>query len=275
MMKAFVHHRLRVVSVPRQRLFGRAFLCAVSFALFGSAQAGLLEDDEARRAILELRQRVESVRQSLEGQLTEQLHKSAEESSQLRRSLIDLQNQIETLRTELAGLRGQGEQLQRELTESQRRPGEAALGLDERLRKLEPTRVTVDGKEFIAEPAERKDFEAALVLFKKGEFAASQPLFVDFIKRYPQSDYRPSALFWLGNAQYATRDYKEAIINFRALLSQAPDHMRVPETKLSIANCQLELKDLRSARKTLEDLIKAHPQSEAAAAAKERLARLK
>jgi tol-pal system protein YbgF len=242
---------------------------------FGSVQAGLLEDDEARKAILDLRQRVESVRQTLDGQLNEQLSKSTEDSAQLRRSLVDLQNQIEASRAEMARLRGQGEQLQRDLAESQRRQTEMAKGLEDRLRKLEPVRVTVDGKEFAVEPAERKDFDAALVLFKKGDFVAAQPLFVDFIKRYTQSDYRPSALFWLGNAQYATRDYKEAIINFRALLSEAPEHMRAPETLLSIANCQLELKDARAARKTLEELVKAYPQSEAAAAAKERLVRLK
>ncbi len=86
----------------------------------------------------------------------------------------------------------------------------------------------------------------------------------------------PSVLFWLGNAQYGKRDYKEAIANFRILLQAAPDHLRAPEALLAIANCQIELKDnKRAARKTLEDLIKAYPQSEAAAAAKERLLALK
>jgi tol-pal system protein YbgF len=259
----------------RQGLAGRALFAAILCLAFGSAQAALFEDDEARKAILELRQRVESVRTGMEAQLSEQLRKSAEDNAQLRRSLVDLQNQIETSRADVARLRGQGEQLQRELADSQRRQAELLQGLDERLRRFEPVRVTVDGKEFSVEPAERKEFEAALALFKKGEFAASQPSFVDFIKRYPQSDYRASALFWLGNAQYATRDYKEAVINFRALLIQAPQHMRVPETMLSIANCQLELKDPRAARKTFEELVKAYPQSEAAAAAMERLARLK
>jgi TolA-binding protein len=82
-------------------------------------------------------------------------------------------------------------------------------------------------------------------------------------------------LFWLGNAQYATRDYKEAIMNFRALVAKKPDHLRAPEAVLSVANCQLELKDIKGARKTLTDLIKAYPDSEAANAAKERLVALK
>ena len=85
----------------------------------------------------------------------------------------------------------------------------------------------------------------------------------------------PSARFWLGNAQYATRDYKEAINNFKLMLSAAPAHARAPEAALSIANCQIELKETRTARKTLEDLVRAYPQSEAAIAAKERLSRLK
>jgi TolA-binding protein len=85
----------------------------------------------------------------------------------------------------------------------------------------------------------------------------------------------PQSLFWLGNAQYATRDYKLAITNFRSLLTVAAQHPRAPEALLSIANCQLELKDSKAARKTLEDLLKDFPQSEAASAAKERLSRLK
>jgi TolA-binding protein len=82
-------------------------------------------------------------------------------------------------------------------------------------------------------------------------------------------------LLWLGNAQYATRNYKEAITNFRSLLTAAPNHPRAPEAMLSIANCQIELKDTRAARTTLESLLKTYPQSEAAQAGKERLARLK
>ena len=108
-----------------------------------------------------------------------------------------------------------------------------------------------------------------------GDIEAAQSGFAGFIKRYPRSGLAPSALFWLGNAQYATRDYKEAITNFRSLLTASPSHQRAPEAMLSIANCQIELKDTKAARETLDSLIKTYPQSEAAAAGRERLARLK
>jgi TolA-binding protein len=43
---------------------------------------------------------------------------------------------------------------------------------------------------------------------------------------------------------------------------------------LAIANCQQELKDSKAARRTLEELVKAYPKTEAGSAARERLARM-
>lgn len=247
-------------------------LCAFGASV---AQAGLFDDEEARRAILDLRQRVETARQEADQRSNELSARTTEDNAQLRRSLLDLQNQIEAMRTDMARLVGQNEQLARDVAELQRQQKDALSGFDERLRKLEPAKVTVDGREFVADLAEKRDFDAALGVFRRGDFPGAQNAFVEFLKHYPSSGYAPSAFFWLGNAQYATRDYKEAIQNFRALLTQAPDHLRAPEAVLSIANCQVELKDTKAARRTLEDLIKAYPQSEAAAAAKQRLPRLK
>lgn len=259
----------RMSLLLRPRALGAAALAAA--ACWSTPSYALFEDSEARRAILEMRQRVDALTQASQ----RAGERSGDEVSQLRRSLFDLQMQIEALRTEQATLRGQNEQLLRDVAELQRRQKDMAQGVDERLRQFEPATVTLDGREFRADPAEKRDFEAALALFRAGKFGEASNAFSGFVRQYPQSGYVPSARFWLGNAQYATRDYKEAINNFKALLSAAPDHARAPEAALSIANCQIELKDTRAARKTLEDLLRVYPQSEAAAAAKERLARLK
>ncbi len=243
-------------------LRGAALAAALLCASLG-ANAALFEDDEARRAILDLRQRVETMRTQSEQRITD-------ENGQLRRSLLDLQNQIESMRGELARMTGQNEQLTRALSDQQKRQTD----LEDRLKKSEPAKVAVDGREFTANPQEKADFDAALGIFRSGQFAQAQTAFAEFVKRYPASGYNPSALFWLGNAQYATRNYTEAIANFRSMLSLAPDHAKAPEAVLSIANCQIELKDTRAARRTLDDLMKAYPQSEAAQAGRERLSRL-
>jgi tol-pal system protein YbgF len=250
----------------------RSTFAALTLGLLAfHSHAAMFDDDEARKAILDLRQKVEVQQQ----RNAEELRKANDDNAQLRSSILDLSNQIEVLRGELAKMRGQDEQLTRDIAELQRKQKDVTQGVDERLRKFEPSKVTVDGKEFVAGPAETRDFDAALATLRRGEFAPAQTAFVEFIKRYPDSGYRPSALFWLGNAQYALRAYREAIINFKSVIALEPDHVRSPEAALSIANCQLELKDTKTARKTLEDLIKVYPQSEAASVAKDRLTKLK
>ena len=262
--------------VPAATVFSlRALaMAAMLAASLSSAHAAIFEDGEARRAILEMRQRVDGLQLSQQ-RSAEEVRKLGEENAQLRRSLLDLQTQIETLRAEQAKLNGQNEQLLRDVGELQRRQKDIAQGVDERLRQFEPIKVTVDGREFQADPAEKRDFEAALAVFRSGKFPDASAAFAAFVRQYPRSGYVPSARFWLGNAQYATREYKEAIGNFKQMLAEAPTHARAPEAALSIANCQIELKDTRTARKTLEDLLRAYPQSEAAVAAKERISRLK
>ncbi len=249
----------------------RNVVAASAFFLFALNAYALFDDDEARKAILDLRQKVEVQQQ----RNLEELRKTNDDNAQLRRSILDLANQIEGLRAEIAKMRGSGEQLARDVADVQRRQKDVAQGVDERLRKFEPSKITVDGKEFVASPGETREFDAALATLRKGDFGPAQTAFADFIKRYPDSGYRPSALFWLGNAQYALRAYREAIVNFKSVVAIAPDHIRSPEAALSIANCQVELKDTKTARKTLEDLILVYPQSEAASVAKDRLTKLK
>lgn len=284
-----------VTPVAAKRLRGVLLGGAASLAL-STGQAGLFDDDEARKAILDLRQRVDAVRQSsdeankesnkelkelkeLNRRLQEEqkrtVDRAADDSAQLRGALLSLQNQIELLKQELAKLRGQDEQLAKDVAEVQRRQKDITANMDDRFRKLEPVKVISDGREFAAEQSEKRDYDAALAVFRKGDFVLAQSAFVDFLRRFPASGYVASALFWLGNAQYANRDYKEALTNFKAFGVQFADHVRAPEAMLSAANCQLELKDSKGSKKTLEDLVKAYPQSEAAVAARDRLSKLK
>jgi tol-pal system protein YbgF len=233
----------------------------------GSVQAGLFSDDEARKAILDLRARLDQM---------DQANRAREaELATLRRSLLDLNTTIEQLRTDLARQRGGEEQLARDVAELQRKQKDVQQGIDERLRRMEPQKVSLDGQEFLAEPEETKAYGDAVGVLRQGDFAGAATAFGNFQRRWPASGYTPAVLYWLGNAQYGLRQYKEAIATFKSLLATAPDHPRAPEAMLSIANCQIELKDNKAARVTLQDLNRLHPQSEAAQAGRQRLAALK
>ena len=277
------HFLLSISKLLAQSLIGLAMVLSSSLG-----HAGLFDDEEARKAILDLRQKVDTNKQASDAgnaantaavatsnaSIAEQRKALEESNAALRRSLLDLQNQIEALRGDLAKQRGLDEQLAKDVADLQRKQKDMVQAVDDRVRKFEPTKVSVDGREFTADPSEKRDYDAAFALFRKPDFAAAQPAFMEFTRRYPQSGYNPSALFWLGNSQYGTRNYNEAITNFRSMIALAPDHPKSSEAALSIANCQVELKDTKAARKTLEDLMKVYPQSEAAVAAKDRLAKM-
>lgn len=242
----------------RSRFFPAVRTALLTLGLCGAmaSQAALFSDDEARRAILDLRERAQQL---------------SDEIQQLRRTLLDQQNQGEALRAEIARLRGEKEELIQDI----KRVQGVTQVQEERLRKLEPSIVKIDGNEFTATPDEIKAYEEALKVFRSGNFKDAAAVFQDFIRMYGRSGFVVPSYFWLGNAQYANRDYKEAIKNFSTLLERAPNHARAPEALLSIANCHIDLKDLKAARKTLEEVMSKYPQSESAAAAKERLGKLK
>jgi len=246
---------------------------ALMFAALAApaAHAGLFDDDEARRAILDIRQRIDTNNQKQ----TEANARLSDQVDQLRRSILDLNNQLEQLRAENAKLRGNDEQLARDIAEVQRKQKDVQSGVDDRLRRFEPQKISLDGKEFSAEPDEKRQYDEAMEALRKSDFQAAANSLGALRKRWPSSGYTESALFWLGNAQYGLRQYKDAIGSFRSLVTSTPDSPKAPEALLAIANCQAELKDTKAARKTIDDLLKAYPKSEAAQAGRERLASLK
>lgn len=258
---------------PRSSALALSLCCA-----WGAAHAGLFDDEEARKAIVDLRSRttlIEEQSKARNAELAAANAQMAEQLAALRRSLLDLNNQLEAMRGDLAKLRGNDEQMLRDLAEVQKRQRDGSQAFDERLRKLEPAKVAIDGREAVVDQEEKRAYEEAIAAIRAGEFDKAVVMLNSFQKRFVGSPYNDSARFWLGNALYGKRDYKEAISAFRAFVSGAGDHPRAPEALLAMANSQAEMKDPRGARRTIEELVKAYPQSEAAQAGKERLASIK
>jgi len=256
----------------------RALGATLLLGAAASAQAGLFDDEEARKAIGELRARMVAVEDAGKARVAELAATNAQLAEQLgalRRSLLDLNNQLEAMRTEIAKLRGSDEQVLRDLADIQRQQKDVTAAMDDRLRKLEPLKVAIDGREAMVDPDEKRAFDEAIAAIRGGEFDKSVTMLANFQRRYPGSAYADLTRFWLGNAQYGRRDYKEAIVAFRAFVAAAPDNPRAPEALLALANSQAEMKDPRGARKTIEELMKAYPKSEAAQAGKERLASIR
>lgn len=238
-----------------------ALLC---FGLLGTACAGVFDDDEARKAILDLRAKVDTNQNELASRL--------ETTS---RAQLQLANQLESLRQDLATLRGQIESLTNELANQQRVQKDYYTDLDTRLRKLEPQKLTVDGQTATVDQSENRAYEGALAFFKNSDFKTAITSFSGFLNQYPDSAYAPAAQYWIGTSYYAQRDYKSAIAAQQQLIKKWPDSSRVPDAWLNIASSQTDMADKKSARKSLETLIAQYPDSSAAVTARDRLGKLK
>ena len=124
---------------------------AVTLALMGlcgTSHAALFGDDEARRAILDLRQRLEQSQNATRA-LIEQNNQSQNQiqnqaTAQLRSALLDLQGQIDRLKSELSQSLGAQERLARDLTELQLRQKDVLSTVDDRLRRFEPVPASID-----------------------------------------------------------------------------------------------------------------------------------
>ena len=225
------------------------------------AQAGLFSDDDARKQI-----------QQLEARMLK-LEAAAEQQT---KSLLDLLGQIEVLNGEIRKLRGQNEELMHGLQDAEKREKDFYVDLDTRLRRFEPTDNAAQiGSDAAVAPVDRDDlaaenraFEAAYGLFKGGSHENAVTAFQEFLKKYPESVHAPNANYWLGNAQFALKDCKNALGTYQGLLKAFPGMPKAAEVLFNIAGCLQELKQDAAAQKTLKQLVAKYPDSEAAGKAK-------
>jgi tol-pal system protein YbgF len=262
----------------------RSLAALALLALALPARAALFDDDEARKRIEATNQRLNQIQQQLDGRIT------ALEQQLKSQGLVELFNQVEQLKSDVARLRGQIEVLTYEQDQQQKRQKDLYVDLDTRLRKLEGgagagagnvTETPPPAAAAVSPPPplpvapatgdEQRVYDAALDKFKAGSYGAAVSGFQTFLKTYPRSPLAPSAQYWIGNAQYAQKDFRGSIATQRQLVSAYPDSSKVPDAMLNIATAQLDLGDNAGSRKTLEDLLAKYPKSEAAAKAKQRL----
>lgn len=266
------HRRAAPVRAPLARLGAAAAALLLAGAAL-PAHAQLFSDDEARRAILDVRSRVEQLQRDTLRRV-EELSGRIDRLEQTTRGQLDLQNQIQAMRQEIASLRGQLEVQTNELVKTQRSQRDLAADVDGRMKRFEPVAVGIDGRQVNVDPAERRAYEGALAVFRAGDFRGAQSAFQQFAAVYPQSPYSANVQYWIGSSQYAQKDNKGAIATLQAFLQKHPDHPRAAEALLTVGNAQSDAGDRKAAADTFKLVTEKYEASGAAQTARERLAAL-
>lgn len=209
------------------------FAVFTGILLLGSALPSYaFTDDEARRAILELRQ---------------QIRQMNEQNQHARLLLAD---QVESMRQEIAQLRGKVETLDWKSSQSQQNQQDLSL---------------------ISDPQEQAAYEAAMDLYRNGQYQEAASGFGTFIDAYPSSSQIDEVRFYEGSSLYASKRFSAAIQKLQALINNNPQGDRASDALMVIASSQVEMNDLPSAQSTLKRIAAEYPDSSAAETARSRL----
>ncbi|WP_231969664.1 tol-pal system protein YbgF [Polynucleobacter necessarius] len=235
-----------------KQTLSRAFCLSTAVICLGASNSAwaLFSDDEARKAILEIRKTLATTQ-------------------------LELQGQIDKLKSENSELRGKIEELEKQgedITSSQKTYYQ---DLDTRLGNFEPRTVTIEGVSGTVQPGEKKAYDDALKAFQAGSLKKADDGFSAFANKYSKSPYLPLALYWGGNSKYANKDYAGAINQLQSLIKKYPNHPRIPGAMVTLGNSQLESGNKTAAKKTFNEVISKYPDTEAAKDAQQLLSAIK
>ncbi len=272
-------------------------LCATTL------HAAIFDDDEARKAILDLRtevrlrdadqaRKIQTLSEQLDtlgrasatsnAKLSNDLQDANKQLDELRGTLLDLNTALSRLKEDNARLRGQLEvagntqqnAVKTHTAEQQllaKKLQTLESDTDARLKKLEPRTVAIDGKEAVVDRTEESNFNAALNQFKTADYKAATRAFEAFVAQYPQSGLLATAQFWLGNSQYAAKDSKAALVTLQNMMQKFPQHTRAADAYLTMGHCYEDMNDKKRSAELYNFVIQSYPNTPQAQIAQEAL----
>jgi TolA-binding protein len=164
-----------------------------------------------------------------------------------------------------AAVRGQLESTQYRLQE-----------LEQKLEKLATSSTPPEAKkDELKRPDDPREFlKLADEKAKGGEAELARKLYTEFLKKWPRDEGAGEAHYQLGESWRADSKCREALYEFGKVIQEHAKTRSAPLAYLHSADCFKEMKMVAEARLALEEVQKAHPRSEAAKLAKQKLAEL-
>lgn len=235
----------------------------VSGALLGGCVTVPPEEDPVLIKLTELENRLVRVERLLENQ-----------------SLVSLLTEVQQVSGEMSDLRDRVETLGFESEGARTRQRDLYVDLDSRLNALERgvagsggTAGDGSGAD-VSGPNDRDAYKHAFGLLEEGRYPEAGQAFAKFVATYPQSPLVDNAQYWLAEALYVEREFKNALAEFNRVVESHPESRKIPDALLKIGYSHYELKQWKAARAALDRVIAEHPESTAARLASQRLERM-
>ncbi len=208
--------------------------------------------------------------------------------------LVEQSRQLEALQQEVSMLRDMLEEKDYELDLITQRQRSLYSDMDRRINSLEggasrtvtaapvpppsPSSASSVSPAIVAAANDKdgaQQYTAAFDLLKEGQYSKSITSFNSFLKTYPESKYADNAQYWLGEANYVSRQYKTALDAFQTLIAKHPESKKIPGARLKIGYTYYELKNWSASKDALNQVVKLYPDTSVASKANDRLNRIK
>ena len=210
-------------------------------ALSAACSVQAFADDDARRAILELRESIKTLQTDLEAN---------------RNAQIQLSTEINNLKELNRRLTGRIEELVNAQNQEKRNARTQYETLDKRLAVF---------------AEEKKAYDTAVALLQTGKYGDAEKAFKDFNDNFKKSPYRMDALFWWGTSAFANEHYKTAISSQNQLLREFSKGARAADAMMLVASSQAASGSINAAKATLQKIIKTYPKTDVAKEAAQRI----
>jgi tol-pal system protein YbgF len=136
-------------------------------------------------------------------------------------------------------------------------------------RPMAPPMAAVPERARPPDPAARlndpeQKYAAALEVFQAREYGQAVLDLLDFIARHPKHQLASNAQYWIGEAYYVQRDYRQAAIEFQKVIDADAHGGKAADALLKIGLCYVSLHQPTRAQELWRQVLREYPDSEAA-----------
>ncbi|MBF0343140.1 MAG: tol-pal system protein YbgF [Nitrospirae bacterium] len=114
-------------------------------------------------------------------------------------------------------------------------------------------------------------YDAAVKDFQDSKLKEAREKFNSLLKDYPSNPLAGNSHFWIAETYYKEGSYEDAILSYDVVVKKYPGNSKIPAAKLKQAQAFIEIKDPRTAKTILQQLIEEFPKSTEADIAKKTL----
>ncbi len=126
----------------------------------------------------------------------------------------------------------------------------------------------------IEKPGRKELYSEALSAFQRRRYTDAMPMFETFLEDYPDHYLADNSMYWIGECQYAMKNYHVAANTFKTVIDKFPDGNKIPDATLKTGFCYYLLNDFRNARLYFQRVVDFYASSSAAPVAQRKLAEI-